>query len=313
MTEQPYGGYYPPSGNVPPAGNLAGPGFGASRGSGKLLMQTSWKMLRRDRALMWLPAISAVFALIAAAILFAPGFAIGWAVGGGQHHSWGAWVGGVFAAFAASVVAIYFQAALVIGANERAEGHDPTLRGVLGQAWARKGVILTWALLTTSVGIAIRALEERFGALGRILGAVGGLAWAVASFLVVPVLVAENLGPIAAVKRSSHLLRETWGASLRSTVRIGLTQLLFFIPSIALIVAGVIVFNKDTASSHPIGIVLIVIGVAILLALGMVFSAMTTYSRALIYRYATNRPVPGVDPQLLAGAFRPKRGRGRFA
>ncbi len=60
---------------------------------------------------------------------------------GGRHRDWGGWVGAVFAAFAASVVAIYFQTALVIAANERADGGDPTLRGVLAAPWAGRGRI----------------------------------------------------------------------------------------------------------------------------------------------------------------------------
>ena len=87
--------------------------------------------------MLWLPVIAAITGLIAAILLFVPGFAIGWAASGGQQASWGGWVGGVLAAFAASVVAIYFQAALVIGANQRADGGDPTLGGVLAQPGAQ--------------------------------------------------------------------------------------------------------------------------------------------------------------------------------
>jgi hypothetical protein len=109
------------------------------------------------------------------------------------------------AAFGASVVPIYFQAALVIGAFERADGGDPTLRGVLAQAWAIRGRIPSWAIVTTLVGTAIRALEDRIGRVGKIIGFLAGVAWSVASFLAVPVLVAEGLGPIASVKRSADL------------------------------------------------------------------------------------------------------------
>ncbi|MEP6599939.1 MAG: hypothetical protein ABJB98_10900 [Actinomycetota bacterium] len=45
----------------------------------------------------------------------------------------------------------------------------------------------------------------------------------------------------------------------------------------------------------------------------MSFSAISSYARAVIYRYATGRPTPGVDPQLFAGVFRQKRSRRRLA
>jgi hypothetical protein len=307
MVDQPppYGGYPPPG---PPQYSAPRP-VTAATATGKQLLKASWGLLRQDRELLWLPAIASITGFFAAVILFAPGFALGWAIGGDQHRSWGGWVGGAFAAFAASIVAIYFQAALVIGANQRADGGDPDIRGVLAEAWTHKGKIISWAALTTTVGVAIRALEQRLGILGSILGFLGGVAWAIASFLVVPVVVVENLGPIDAVKRSAQLVRDTWGTSVRTTLRFGLTFLLLLLAPIAVIAIGIVALTNGSAAAIAIGLVLIVVGVIAFLALSMVFSAISTYARALIYRYATGRPVPGVDPQLFIGAFRAKRGR----
>jgi Family of unknown function (DUF6159) len=284
-----------------------------SRASGKQLLQASWRLLKQDRELLWLPVIAAATGLLAALILFVPGFAIGWAAGGSAHHSWGGWVGGAFAAFAASVVSIYFQAALVIGANQRADGGNPTLRGVLAQAWTLKGRILSWAALTTTVGTAIRAVEQRLGIVGAILGFLGGVAWAIASFLVIPVLVVEDLGPIEAVTRSATLIRDTWGTSVRTNLRFGFTALLFFLPAIAAVIIGVAALATGSTVGITIGIALLLAGVIALIVFGMGFSAISSYARAMIYRYATGRAVPGIDPTLFAGAFRSKRRRRGFA
>jgi Family of unknown function (DUF6159) len=299
MTDSPYA-YQPPQPAAP------GPA------TGKQLLQASWGLLRQDQELLWLPVISSVFGLIAAAILFVPGFALGWAVAG---SSVGVYVGGALAAFAASIVAIYFQAALVVGANERADGGNPTLRGVLAQAWTLRVRILKWAAVTTTVGVAIRALEQRLGVLGSILGFLGGIAWAIASFLVVPILVVEDIGPIAAVKRSAQLLRDTWGTSLRTTLRFGLVQLALIVPVILVFIVGAVALASGSTVGVILGVLLIVVGVVALIALGMIFSAVSSYARALIYRYATGRPIPGVDPRLFTGVFRQKRirRRGRFA
>jgi hypothetical protein len=201
----------------------------------------------------------------------------------------------------------------VIGANQRADGGDPTLRGVLAQAWTHRAKILSWAALTTSVGVVIRAVEQRLGIVGNILGFLGGIAWAIASFLVVPVVIVEDLGPIDAVKRSAHLIRQTWGTSLRTTLRFGFIQLLLILPAIAVLVIGIVAVASGSTVGIVLGVVLILLGVAAILVLGMVFSAISTYARAMIYRYATGRPVPGVDPQLFAGVFRAKRSRRGFA
>jgi hypothetical protein len=162
-------------------------------------------------------------------------------------------------------------------------------------------------LLTTTVGFAIRALERRLGILGNILGFLGGLAWAVASFLVVPVLVAEDLGPVAAVKRSGQLIKDTWGTSLRTTLRFGLIQLALLLVPMLVGVFGVVVFASGSTAAMAIGALLVLAAVAGFLGLAMVFAAIGSYARALIYRYATGRPVPGIDPVLFTGVFQPKK------
>jgi hypothetical protein len=298
----------PSSYGVPPP-----PSSGTSRPTGKALLSASWRMLRQDRELVWLPAVGSVAGLLAAAILFVPGWFLGAAIGGAHDNSWSGVLGGVLAVFGATIVGIYFQAALVIGANIRADGGDPTFGGCLRSAWALRGPIVRWGLLTATVGIAIRAIEERFGFIGSILGFLGGLAWAIASFLVVPVLVAEDLGPIESVKRSSHLIKATWGTSLRTTLRYGFMQFALTVVPVAAMVVGAIAVDSGSTAGTVIGVVLVLAGAAGFLVLAMVFAAIGSYARALIYRYASGRPVPGIDPRLFAGVFQPKRRRRRFA
>jgi hypothetical protein len=62
-----------------------------------------------------------------------------------------------------------------------------------------------------------------------------------------------------------------------------------------------------------LGVALILLGVIALIVLGTVFSAVIAYAKALIYRYATGQPTPGVDSALLAGAFTTKPARRGFA
>ena len=275
--------------------------------TGKELLRASWAMLRQDRELLWLPALGSLASLVAAGLLFVPGWFIGGTVGGADHHSWAGGLGGALAAAAASIVGIFFQAALVIGANARADGEDPTLRSCLHAAWARRGRILSWGLLSATVGVAIRALERRLGFLGGLLGFLGGLAWAIASFLVVPVLVAEDLGPVASVKRSAQLIKTTWGTSLRTTLRFGFLQIALMLLPMVVAVVGVVAIASGSAVAVVIGVLLVVAAVAGFLGLSMVFAAIGSYARALIYRYSTGRPVPGIDPVLFAGVFQPKK------
>src|SRR5215212_10751368 len=64
-----------------------------------------------------------------------------------------------------------------------------------------------------------REAEERRD--GRIVISLIGFAWNIATYLVVPVLAAEDIGPIDAVKRSTQLLKRTWGEQLVGNAGVG--------------------------------------------------------------------------------------------
>lgn len=273
-----------------------------SRANGKQILSASWAMLRHDRSLLALPVMSVALGLVAAAILFFPGWAVGHAFFQGNTPLD---VGMLAAGFAASVVTIYFQAALVIGANERADGRTPTLGGVLRMTAAMSGPILAWALVAATAGVIIRVVERR---LGGLVGLLGGITWAIATFLAVPVVVAHGRGPVATVKESASMLRTTWGTGLRTTVRFGVISLAVILP-MAIAVTGAVMLAAGTAASTALGVLLVVVGGLLLLAVSAVLSAVSSYARALIYRYAVGLPVPGIPPEVLAGAFTQRRFR----
>lgn len=273
--------------------------------TGKAILSASWKMLLEDKQMFWLPIISAVSSLLAAVVLFVPGYLLGREVHSTQHV--GFYIGGALASFGASTVAIYFQAALVIAAYDRAEGGTPTVGSALSATWKVKGKVLSWALLTTTVGLAIRALEDRVGWLGKLLGILGGLAWAVATFLVVPVVIAEGLGPVQAVKRSAQLLRDTWGTSLRTTLRFGVIQVVAMFALMVGVVAGIVMVVPGDEPNRTVGIALLTVSIVGFLALATIVAAVSTYARALIYRYAVGLPTPGVDTAVFEGAFVAKK------
>src|SRR6185295_11694320 len=110
---------------------------------------------------------------------------------------------------------------------------------MLSIANSRLHRILPWALLSATISVIIEAIEERFGFLGQIIGSLIGAAWNVVTFLSVPIIVFEDLGPINALKRSGHLLKQTWGENLAAQIGLGLLGLIAFLPGIAVIFLGV--------------------------------------------------------------------------
>src|SRR5207245_9247487 len=89
----------------------------------------------------------------------------------------------------------------------------PTVSDGLTGATESLRRIAGWALVTGTVGLILRGIAVRFGFLGRIIAGALGAAWGIVTYLVVPLLIFEKIGPWAAVKRSGSLLRQTWGAA----------------------------------------------------------------------------------------------------
>ncbi|MEZ5166963.1 MAG: DUF6159 family protein [Acidimicrobiales bacterium] len=115
------------------------------------------------------------------------------------------------ALLAMSLISVYFNGALVAGAHERLSGGDPTVGSAMRRATARLGGLAPWALLTATVGLILQSLRERAGLLGRFVVGMIGMAWEVATFLVVPAIVIDEHGAVDALKTSGNLLRQTWG------------------------------------------------------------------------------------------------------
>ena len=204
---------------------------------------------------------------------------------------------------ASSFVGVYFNVALVFAANEQIEGRRITVRHALGMAWSRRRVVFSWALLSAVVGMVIQAVESRLGVFGRLLGILGGLAWAVATFLVVPVLAFEDVGPIEALKQSSHLIRTTFGTIARGALRFGVLFLGWILLAVAVIVTGVVVALSGTP---VLGVPIAVLGVIGFFVISMYLAAAGMYMRTILYRYATHKPLPdfGLDLSVPSSADR---------
>jgi hypothetical protein len=264
-----------------------------SNPTGKAILRASLALFRQDRQMIWLPVMATLTAVIAFAVIAGP---IGLAFGRNG-------IGIVIALACGSVVAtaatVIFQVALVFAATDRIEGRTPTVGGSLAQAWGRKNVIFTWAILSAVVGTAIRVLEQRLGLVGRLIGVAGGLAWAVATFLVIPVLAFEDVGPIEAVKRSSSILKARFGTIARGGLRFGLLFIGLSLGALAVLAIGVVCIAKN---AWVIGVPVAAVGFVLLIGVSMYAQAAGMYMRTILYRYAMNQPIPdlGVDP---GGAF----------
>jgi len=266
------------------------------------LAKGSWGVLRDDRKLMVLPLLSGLGMLLVALVFFGP-VALIVNNGSGDSSKPVAWILGAIGYLAITYVLVFFNAALVFAADKRLRGEQVTIGESVHAAGARAHVLLPWAVLSATVSIALRALEERAGIIGRIVGSLVGLAWSLVTFLVLPVLVIEQLGPIEAVKRSTELFKRTWGENMIANAGIGIVALfatlIGVIPCVLLISIG-----------GPIAVLGIVAVVAWVVGVQIVAAALTGILQMALYRFAVDGTVPGFDLDQLRGAFRPRRSSG---
>jgi hypothetical protein len=262
------------------------------------LSKSSWQVLSHDRELIALPVIAGIAAVVAFLAIFGPGAVL---LGGTSDDGATNWAIGVIAVIAGAIatwIAALGQAAVVAGASQRMDGQDPTIGSAWAAARSRAGRILEWAILATVVSVILDQIEERLGILGRIVSWIGSVAFAVMSFLALPVIVFEDLGAIAAFKRSSQLLKQTWGEQVAFTFGMGLLGLLLAIPAI---VVGGLLLATGIVVLQAIAVVAIVLWIGLVMA---VTSALSAVFKAALYRYAVGKPVdPVFAPTDLSGAF----------
>lgn len=255
------------------------------------LAKSSWAVLKSEKALLWLPVLSFLFSAIVVAVFALAAWAtLGKETGLNRDHEYSANVVTYLLGFCTYIgvafVQTYFLAALCVGANERLQGRDTNLGMALGVAQSRLHRILPWAILSATVSVIIQAIEERFGILGRIIGGLFGAAWNVVTFLSVPIIIFEDVGPITALKRSGHLLKQTWGENLMAQIGLGLIGLIAFIPGAIVIGLGI------AAGDMLVTIPLVAVGAVLLAVAISIVSALSGIYRTALYRYAVDGHVP---------------------
>jgi hypothetical protein len=203
-------------------------------------------------------------------------------------------------------VIFYFNAALVGCVLMRLDGGAPTVKDGLRLANSRFATILGYAIISATVGVILRTIQERAGFLGRFITGLFGILWNVATFLVVPVLVARDVGPVQSIKDSASLLKRTWGENVVGQVGLGLA---FSVIQIAIIFGGAAVIGVAVALNFP----LLAIPLALLIIVGVLatilfHSALSGIYSAVLYRYASNGDSTiGFDSSALTSAFLPKK------
>ncbi len=273
------------------------------------LVKASASVLGQDKELLLFPLISMGALVLVVASFALPVFELGLldgiSGGGKQSVSAALYVTGFLFYFSQYFVIFFFNAALVGAAMMRLDGANPTLGDGMRIATSKVGAIAGYALIAATVGVILRAIQERVGFIGRIIVGLLGVGWTIATYLVVPVLVARDVGPIDAVKESASLLKKTWGENVIGQAGLGVAfGFIFFgvmLCGMALVAAA---FASQSLFLIVAAFVVTIIAIGIT---GLVQSALTGIYAAALYRYATHgESTAGFDSNALQAAFAPK-------
>jgi hypothetical protein len=274
------------------------------------LIRLCWGVLGQDKELVVFPIVSSIAVVIVTASFIVPGLFTGYwgSFAGSQNQRIpvSAWILLILFYLVQYFVIVFFSCALVSAAMVRLTGGDPTLSDGLRGAWSHIGSILGWAAIAATVGLLLNLLRERGGMGGAIAAALGGFAWNVITFLVIPVLVVEGVGPVESVKRSATLLKKTWGEQVIGNAGIGL---IFGLGAVLIAVAGIVIgaLIVGAGATWP-GVAVIVLTLVVVAIISMLGATLRGIYSAALYQYAVGGDTGVFSSEVLGAAFRPRSG-----
>lgn len=273
------------------------------------LVKASAAILMKDQSLLVFPFISGIAALLVIATFALPlgGFDIvhelardnGRAMVG-QHYAI------LFVFYLVQYFLIFFFNTALVGAVMiRMDGGTPTIGDGLRIATSKIYPIFGYSVIAATVGLILRAIEERVGFIGQIVVALIGTGWTLATYLVVPVLAARDVGPLDAISESAELFKQTWGENVIGQAGLGLAfGLIYFF---VMICAMVLVLFAVGMRSVPVIALTGIVAVGALVLVSLVHAALSGIYSAALYRYATDSGASsGFDGHALENAFAPK-------
>ena len=252
------------------------------------LMGASFSVLRADPELLIFPAVAMLFSVAAGAIglVFVLTEVHSGAGAGANGTRETVFIVSLIAAYPLTFVSLYCGVALAAVLAMRLEGRQASARDGWAAARGRLGMIAAWTLLVCTVGALLRVLEQRLPLGGRIVAALVGLSWSLATLFAVPVLAYEGLGPLQTLRRSSQIFKLRWGAQIGGAAGIGAVTALVAGPLAVVIVIGI-------STPGALGALLVAVGTAGLFAALAASTALEQVYRVFLYRSAVGLDTGG--------------------
>jgi hypothetical protein len=245
------------------------------------LTRLAWDLIRRDRTMIALALMGALFACIASlAVLY---------FGGYFDHPGSTGrlaLVGLIAIYPSTFASVFFNVALTSAAAASLDGRELTLREALDASIQRIGKIAVWSLIAAGVGAVLNQIASRVPGGGKLLTLLAGAAWSLATIFVIPILVVEDIAPLPSLKRSASLFRERWGESVAGRLTIDAWMVVLGIPAGILFGLGISVVDTSPAT----GATMLTVAALVFVAMFAIGAALNQVFSLALYRYATGGP-----------------------
>ena len=268
-------------------------GFFATIGRGWEMSKLSMAVVKKDPELVVYMIIAGVMSLACLVGMSIPQFLeMEWAVNPDGSFT-GAYFGFTFVAYMVlSIIVVFWNCAIIANANIRLTGGDPKFADGVNAALKRLPIIIVWGIIAGTVGLLLKALEgaarssdnDAMRALASIIHILGGLAWWVMTFFMIPHLILEGQSVGDALKSSKKTFFSTWGENITSGLGIGLIGFLIAIPLVAVTLGLTVV-------AGPVGLFFGAIAIGLLIAWT---NAAEQVAVVALYRFAKDGQMPKI-------------------
>ena len=268
-------------------------GFFATIGRGWEMSKLSMAVVRKDPELLVYMIIAGVMSLACLIGMSIPQFLeMSWAVNPDGTFT-GAYLGFTFAAYMVlSIVVVFWNCAIIANANIRLTGGDPKFADGVNAALKRLPIIIVWGIIAGTVGLLLKALEgaarssdnDAARAMAAVIHIIGGLAWWVMTFFMIPHMILEGQSIGDALKSSKSTFFATWGENITSGLGIGLVAFLIGVP-LVIITLGLV------AVAGPVGLFFGAIAIGLLVAWS---NAAEQVAVVALFRFAKDGRMPKI-------------------
>ena len=277
--------------------------FQASR----MIVKQSWEVLNKDMEIMWFPIISFFTTIIAIVAMGAIYYFV--VLGGnlevfshGRENVNNVAVYGTLLIFyiVTFFIVNFFEAGLFIIVQGRLSGNNLGFMDGLRGAGKNFIKIFYWSLISATVGMILRIIEDKFKLIGRIVSSILGAAWGILTYFSLPSMIVGNLSVKDSFKESAAIIRKTWGETLIVNFGVGL-----FFAVLTFVLLAISIGTIVLIPTYQVIITTIVLFFLALFMMSIISSTLNSIFKLALFNYARTGQVPaGFSEELIIGAIK---------